>query len=151
MLKSEAWRSLSGAAVKLFLELHTRYNGGNNGKVRLSLNEATEALGLGKATIHRAYHELQGKGFIVLQTAGNWYGRQAHEWQLTTKALETGKGSVAPTNDWRSWSHKTERGSNTDPSRPGMGPPQNRRPFTGSATEPVNAVLARGLGSGMEH
>ena len=29
MLKSEAWRGLSGAAVKVFLELHTRFNGSN--------------------------------------------------------------------------------------------------------------------------
>ena len=28
-LESAAWRSLSGAAVRLWLELHTRYNGGN--------------------------------------------------------------------------------------------------------------------------
>ena len=46
MLKSEAWRSLSAAAVKVWLELHTRYNGGNNGKLHLSLNEASDVLGL---------------------------------------------------------------------------------------------------------
>ncbi|CUJ99546.1 hypothetical protein RUE5091_02057 [Ruegeria denitrificans] len=39
MIKSPAWRALSGPAVKLWLELHTRFNGGNNGKVFLSMNE----------------------------------------------------------------------------------------------------------------
>jgi hypothetical protein len=53
-LKSTAWRSLSGAAVKVWLELHTRYNGGNNGTVRLSLNEAVKALGISKGTAQRA-------------------------------------------------------------------------------------------------
>jgi hypothetical protein len=35
-LKSPSWRSLSGVAVNVWLELHTRFNGGNNGNVRLS-------------------------------------------------------------------------------------------------------------------
>lgn len=115
ILKSAAWRSLSGAAVKVFLELHTRYNGGNNGNVRLSMNEATEALGLGKATVQRAFAELQEKGFVVLQTAGNWYHRRAHEWRLTTKTVTGPRGNQAATNDWREWKPKTECGSDTDP------------------------------------
>jgi hypothetical protein len=40
----------SGAAVKVWLELHTRFNGGNNGNVRLSMNEAVSALGIGRRT-----------------------------------------------------------------------------------------------------
>ena len=55
MIKSQAWRALSGPAVKLWLELHTRFNGGNNGKVFLSMNEAAEILGLGKATVQRVW------------------------------------------------------------------------------------------------
>ena len=35
-LKSNAWRSLSGSAVRIWLELHTRYNGGNNGALTFS-------------------------------------------------------------------------------------------------------------------
>ena len=42
-IKSPAWRALSGPAVKLWLELHTRFNGGNNGSLRLSYAEAAEA------------------------------------------------------------------------------------------------------------
>ncbi len=151
LLKSAAWRSLSGAAVKLFLELHTRFHGSNNGQVRLSLNEAVEALGLGKATIQRAYVELEAKGFVVLQTAGDWYHRRAHEWRLTTKPTETPKGNLPATNEWRMWKPKTERGSDTDPSPRPMGPPQNPRPRSGSATEPVRGISAPGFGSGMEH
>ncbi len=71
-LKSSAWRSLNGAAVKVWLELHTRFNGGNNGNVRLSMNEAVAALGISKGTAQRAFRELQDKGFIVLDTPGNW-------------------------------------------------------------------------------
>ena len=59
MIKSPAWRAMSGPAVKLWLELHPRFNGSNNGKVFLSMNEAAETLGLGKATIQRACKDLQ--------------------------------------------------------------------------------------------
>ena len=96
---------------------------------------AQMALDLGKATIQRAYIELEAKGFIVLQTAGNWYNRRAHEWRLTTKPTETPKGSLPASNEWRMWKPKTERGSDTDPSPrpwvrlrtqdPALGPLQN--------------------------
>jgi hypothetical protein len=151
ILKSPAWRSLSGAAVKLFFELHTRYNGGNNGKIHLSMNEASAALGLGKATIQRAYCDLQEKGFIALEEAGTWYHRRAHDWRLTTKPMMTAKGKLPASNDWRSWRKKTERGSDTDPSVSRMVPSQNPKHRTGSATEPVRAISGAVIGSGMEH
>jgi hypothetical protein len=118
MLKSPAWRSLSGNAVRVWFELHTRYNGGNNGAVRLSMTEASETLSISKATAHRAFKELQEKGFLVLAKEGNWYHRQAHEWRLTNKSMQDLKGKTAPTNDWRSWHprKKTERGTLTEPS-----------------------------------
>jgi len=107
MLKSKAWRSLSGAAAKVWLELHTRYNGGNNGNVRLSMNEAVKALGISKGTAQRAFVELEDKGFIALYSPGNWYHRKAHEWRLTTKGIQTAKGAEVATNDWRNWRAKT--------------------------------------------
>ncbi|MDP2519031.1 helix-turn-helix domain-containing protein [Shimia thalassica] len=102
-LKSQAWRSLSGAAVKVWLELHTRYNGGNNGNVRLSMNEAVKALSISKGTAQRAFIELEEKGFIALHTPGNWYNRRAHEWRLTTKRTQSATGVQLATNEWRHW------------------------------------------------
>lgn len=152
LLKSKAWRSLSGAAVKVYLELHTRFNGGNNGQLHLSMNEAAEALGIGKATVQRAFAELQNRGFLVLTNPGNWYHRRAHDWRLTTKATMTVAGSVAATNDWRAWvPEKTGRGSNTEPSASPMVPRQNRRAVAGSATKPVRPDFSGGFGSEMEH
>jgi len=117
-LRSPAWRSLSGAAVKVWLELHTRYNGGNNGKLHLSLKEAADILGLGKATVQRAYVELSEKGFLVLEAEGNWYSRRAHDWRLTTKPLNKYQGKDPATFDFRHWKRpaKTNSGSRTDPS-----------------------------------
>lgn len=133
-LKSNAWRSLSGAAVKVWLELHARFNGGNNGVLSLSMAEAAEALGMGKATVQRAFRELQDKGFIVLEKEGSWYHRRAHEWRLTTKPVQSSKGKSPPTMDWRNWQpiKKTKRGSSSEPSRSNVVPYQNRRAVVGS-------------------
>lgn len=103
ILLSPAWRSLSGSAVRVYMELNTRFNGGNNGKITLSYNEAGKALGIGKATAQRAFSELEEKGFLSLETAGNWYSRRAHEWRLTTRSTQAAKGKAPATNDWRSW------------------------------------------------
>jgi len=117
MLKSPAWRSLSGNAMRVWFELHSRFNGGNNGRLSLSMAEASEALGIGKATVQRAFKELQDKGFLVLVKEGNWYHRRAHEWRLTTKSMQGAKSKVPPTLDWRQWRpQKTERGSGMEPS-----------------------------------
>ena len=151
LLKSQAWRSLSGAAVKVFFELHTRFNGGNNGQVRLSLNEAVAALGIGKATAKRAFDELEAKGFIELVTPGAWYHRRAHEWRLTHKPMQTFKGKQVATNDWRKWHPKTKRGSQAEPSANVTGPKQNPKAACRSATEPVTAKAGTGLGAEMEH
>lgn len=132
ILKSAAWRSLSGAAVKVWFELHTRYNGGNNGNVRLSMNEAVKALGISKGTAQRAFVELEEKGFIALHTPGNWYHRQAHEWRLTTKPMQTAKGKQAPTNEWKDWREKTKDGPQEYPSPSTTGPPEYPSPLNGT-------------------
>ena len=145
MLRSDAWRSLSGAAVKLWLELHTRYNGGNNGKLHLSMNEAAERLGLGKATVKRAYDELQEKGFLVLETPGNWYSRRAHDWRLTSKPMQTARGKIPPTLDWQHWRppEKQKQGSKLEPSQGRVVPFENQPKAFGSVTDIVRPILGR--------
>jgi biotin operon repressor len=152
MLKSAAWRHLSGAAAKLFLELHTRFNGSNNGKLRLSYAEAADALGMGKATVQRAFCDLQEKGFVVLVRKGNWYHRQAHEWRLTTKPVQKIKGKELPTEDWRNWKpKKTERGSDAERSRGAVVPFQNPSARPGSELKPIRPENRPRKGSGTEH
>ncbi|MDF2233030.1 helix-turn-helix domain-containing protein [Albimonas sp. CAU 1670] len=152
ILKSPAWRSLSGAAVRVFLELHTRYNGGNNGALTLSYAEAAEALGLGKATVQRAYRELMAKGFLALAREGNWYHRQAHEWRLTTKPMQRVRGTEPPTHDWRNYRpEKSERGSKAEPSAAAVVPFENPSRARGSIPEPVRCNPEPRHGSGSEH
>jgi hypothetical protein len=99
MVQSAAWRSLNGNSLKLLIELFSKFNGRNNGKLCVSYADASKKLGVGHATIKRCFDELQLKGFIRLKKRGHWYGRMAAEWAITTKMLE----GYPATNDWASW------------------------------------------------
>ena len=110
MLHHTAWRSLSGPAVKVWLELRSRYNGSNNGKIHLSMREAAELLGLSKSTVQRAYEELEAKGFIIMHKQGHWYGRLAHEWEVTDKPCN-GQPAKRAWQSWQSSNAKTECGT----------------------------------------
>ncbi|MEP0090841.1 MAG: helix-turn-helix domain-containing protein [Roseobacter sp.] len=151
-LKSHAWRALSGAAVKLWLELHTRFNGSNNGRLTLSFAEAAKALGMGKATVQRAFSQLVDHGFLVLEKEGTWYSRRAHEWRLTTKSVDrVGRREIA-THDWHNWRPpKTKRGSRSEPSASSVVPFENPKDVLGSKPEPVRPIFDRSVGSETEH
>lgn len=146
MAESAAWRSLGGAAVKVYVELRRRYNGGNNGQLSLSLDEGARLLGLGKATVQRALGELVDRGFIRMTRRGRWYGREATTWAVSDRPL----GRDQPTNAWQSWKprpknqksvpERTEKaidGSATEPKPGGEWP----------ATEPVEATAGAAIGS----
>ena len=138
MLRSDAWRSLGGPAVRVYFELRTRYMGRNNGQLTLSLDEGARLLGLGKATVGRALTELESKGFIVMTKRGQWHGRLATEYAITDKPLN----GVPATNAWKHWRpEKQILGSEVDQSAPLTGPLQHRRKSDWSATAPVRANL----------
>ena len=98
-VRSDAFRSLNGAAVKVYLELHSRFWGGNNGELSLSLEEGARLLGMGKSTVKRALEELEEKGFIEMMRRGQFVGRQASEYRLTGQRYQ---GHLA-TRDWVGW------------------------------------------------
>ncbi|MBD1544892.1 helix-turn-helix domain-containing protein [Roseibium aggregatum] len=123
MTQHPIWRSLSGNAVRVFIEMRSRFNGSNNGKIRLSLDDGARTLGMGKETVRRAQQELERKGFIVKTKEGYFYGRQASEWRLTDCECE---GHPA-TRDWQfknleKTGPKTKHGSETGPSKWHMDP-----------------------------
>ena len=99
MAQSSAWRSLGGAALKVWVELRCRFNGRNNGQLSLSWDEAARLLGLGKGTVGRAFAELEEKGFIEMTKRGTWYGRRATTWAVTDKSQQ---GHLA-TYAWKRW------------------------------------------------
>ncbi|WDI30546.1 hypothetical protein PUV54_11320 [Hyphococcus flavus] len=108
MAKSAAWRSLSGGAVKVYVELHSRYNGRNNGDLSLSYADAAALLQLGKSTIKRAFDELTEKGFIIPMRKGHFYGRRAATWAVTDRSIDLPKHAMA-TNAWREWKPASQK------------------------------------------
>ena len=149
MAESAAWRSLSGAAVKVYVELRRRYSPGRNGDLSLSLEEGKRLLGLGKATVARALAELEAKGFVAMTMRGHWYGRKASTYAATDRE----RGTHPPSNAWKDW-----RPAEKQSPGPVAGHDSARRvrdrtegECAGSATEPVRAVAPPALGSETDH
>jgi hypothetical protein len=100
MARSKAFRSLSGAAVKILIELRCRYNTSNATELFLSYGEAASLLGLSKTTVFRAFQELKAKGFTRLTRQGLRFARLASQWYVTDIQTKSGE---PPPNDWRRW------------------------------------------------
>ena len=97
MLKTDAWKALSAAAVRVYIQIGSRYNGANNGRLSFSVRDAAFECNLAMNTAMRALHELVDLGFIEETRHGglNRKTRIASEWRLTafkcdlTGALKT--------------------------------------------------------------
>ncbi len=71
VLHSEKWKALSPAAVKVYLLLKAKYDGGNNGQIVLHYSEAMQHKGLAStASISRAVQELECGGWITRESCG---------------------------------------------------------------------------------
>src|SRR5689334_22647759 len=99
MLRHIAFRTLSGAAVRVLLELWSRHNGRNNGDLWLAYRDAHSLLKMNKAATARAFSELQTRGFIVRTSRGSRAKHVAPRWRLTMLAND----EAPPTNEWASW------------------------------------------------
>jgi len=101
---SEAWRHLSGNAVKVLLALIARDNGTRNGNIGFSCREAGQVTGLSARTCWRCFVELQEKGFIVCTEKGGFSRKVLHStlWRYTWAAWPGGK-PAAPTRDFEKW------------------------------------------------
>lgn len=114
--QSAVIRSLSGPAMKIWIELHARYNGFNNGQIGLSYGEAAKLLSMSKTTASRAFKELQTRGLIKLSRPGHRLGRRSAEWEVTDQKV----GSRQPSREYKDWrpSPKAERASRRPKTRP---------------------------------
>lgn len=86
-METPAWRALTPVAQALYPWLKLEWRGpqsNNNGKIRLSVRQAAERLGVGINTAARAFHDLQAKGFIVVTQPA----RLGVEGQATSPAFE---------------------------------------------------------------
>lgn len=87
MLNTPAWKSLSGSAIAVYLELASRYNGVNNGDLHLSAREFIQGRQCSRQTATRAIAELVDRGFIEVTRDSGFNmkdrRRQARTFRLT--------------------------------------------------------------------
>lgn len=72
VIDSEAFAGLSGNAGKLLLLICRRFNGANNGALRVSTGDAASFLGCSRRTAIRTFDELAKSGFIELSERGGF-------------------------------------------------------------------------------
>jgi len=108
-MEEPAWRALSSTAQALYPWLKLEWHGAdknNNGKIRLSVRQAAERLGVRSVnTAAAAFQDLQAKGFIV-QTEHACLGvegaAKAPAYELTELKLPLSQGDGRKLyRDWR--------------------------------------------------
>jgi hypothetical protein len=124
--RSKAWLSLSAPAIKIYIELRLRWRHkhNNNGELFLSIAECKSLLGIPPGTAHRAFRELQEKGFLVmtrkgeagklntavLENGGYGYSRRATTWALTDEPYR-GQPATHAYEQWKADTQKQIRAS----------------------------------------
>ncbi len=113
LIDCPAYRHLSCYGRALLIEFIYRHNGGNNGRVLMSVREAADRLGVAFNTALKALGELQDKGFIRTAKAGSFTLKHRHatEWYLTMYAV----GDTKPTKEFMNWEPPAKQ--NTDSRR----------------------------------
>lgn len=71
VLKSAAWRELGNAARVLYLHLKAKYDGKNNGDIKLYYSEMKGVMAT--ATLSKAFKELEQRGWIEKTKYGGRY------------------------------------------------------------------------------
>lgn len=108
-METPAWRALSPTAQALYPWLKLEWRGpqaNNNGKIRLSVRQASERLGVSVNTAARAFHDLQAKGFLVVTKPaclGIVGQATCPEYELTEIGLPSGekRGGRRLYRDWQ--------------------------------------------------
>lgn len=104
LLNSAAYLSLSPAGRAVLVEIFRLYNGGNNGRLGLSVRIAAARCRIARNTAARAFDELQDRGFIECVTQGGFSLklRHASEWRLThLKCDASGQLPSSPFMRWQ--------------------------------------------------
>lgn len=85
LLRSDAWQEASPNARAALIELLRRYNGTNNGSIRMGVRELGPLLGRSHHYAARALLELEELGFIECKSLGGFAmrNRKASEYLLT--------------------------------------------------------------------
>jgi hypothetical protein len=105
----------------VLIELAAIYNGGNNGRLALSVRDAAEHVCCSKTTAARAFTELTDKGFIDLCSRGHFDRKTPHaaEYRLTMHSCNRSQQRASKA--FMSW-RPDEQKSVTGPSGGTAGP-----------------------------
>lgn len=103
MLSSPAFLSLSLRARSCLYVVLERFNGFNNGRIGLSIDNLGAALGnQNHGSNSRALVELMDRGFLECMAGANHVKSKAREYRLTF--IESGPGGPSKaTNEWKLW------------------------------------------------
>jgi hypothetical protein len=105
LLACPAWRDLSSNARVVYIEAKRRYNGKNNGEIRLSTREAAAVLNASNDTGARAITELIDHGFLVV-TEESAFTRKVHiarSYRLTEVAGNVSSEKPMATKEFLKW------------------------------------------------
>lgn len=104
ILTRKAWLSLKPTEVRVWLLLVQRFNGGNNGRISLSIREAAKLGKMAPATAHKALKTLIEKGFVICRYKGSFSQKvcYASEYELTHLRY----GEKPATKEFASWKPK---------------------------------------------
>ena len=104
-IESQAFRYLTGGALKLLIMVRKRFNGINNGKISFSVREGRDLLGYSMNTVARYFDELVDKGFLRIKEKGSFSYKKRHAttWIITCEEYNNQKSR-----DFKHWI-KTDR------------------------------------------
>ena len=108
LIKSNAFKEVTGGAFKLYVKVRERFNGVNNGEIGFSVRDASNKLGISRMTASKYFKELEEKGFLKIKEKGsyNFKSRHATTWIITAERYN----HKAPSNDFMSWNkHNTSK------------------------------------------
>ena len=97
MIRSSAYQTLSGNAVKLLILMQTHWR--MYELIAYSVTEAQIRIGCCRGSAHQAFKELESHGFIKLMLEGHFHKQLARKWRLTFREFNDSKR----TDEWRKW------------------------------------------------
>ena len=104
-IESQAFRYLSGGALKPLIMVRKRFNGINNGHISFSIREGFGLLGYAPNTIKRYFDELVDKGFLRIKEKGSFSYKKRH---ATTWIITCEEYNHQKSRDFKHWI-KTDR------------------------------------------
>lgn len=96
VITSPQFRSLNGNDVRVLLEICSRHNGFNNGRIGAGYEDLVKTLSISKSTVQRSLKNLQRTKFLKCKKKGRFMGRIASEWEVTFIKSE----GYSPSNEW---------------------------------------------------